>query len=142
MTIGILSAAVVCCLLWSSRRVVPDSGHSGGDSELQEFHRKAQRSPLFLALTQHENIRDHVIVENQHQPTTMNMRTFINNRYKLTVHFNQDYGELYDLEENPGEYENLWDKPECQELKQNLLLKFIHGEMAKAPLLMPRIAGA
>jgi arylsulfatase A-like enzyme len=89
-----------------------------------------------------ENIRDHVIVENQHQPTTMNMRTFINNRYKLTVHFNQDYGELYDLEEDPGEYENLWDKPECQELKQNLLLKFIHGEMAKAPLPMPRIAGA
>jgi len=89
-----------------------------------------------------ENIRDHVIVENQHQPTTMNMRTFINNRYKLTVHFNQDYGELYDLEEDPGEYENLWNKPECRELKQNLLLKFIHGEMAKAPLPMPRIAGA
>jgi len=57
MTIGILSAAVVCCLLWSSRRVVPDSGHSGGDSELQEFHRKAQRSPLFLALTQHPQIK-------------------------------------------------------------------------------------
>ena len=89
-----------------------------------------------------ENIRDHVIVENQHQPTTMNMRTFINNRYKLTVHFNQDYGELYDVEEDPGEYENRWNKPECQELKQNLLLKFIHGEMAKAPLPMPRIAGA
>ena len=56
-----------------------------------------------------ENIRDHVIVENQHQPTTMNIRTFINRRYKLTVHFNQEYGELYDLEEDPGEYENLWD---------------------------------
>jgi len=88
------------------------------------------------------NIRDHVIVENQHQPTTMNMRTFIDHRHKLTVHFNQDYGELYDLENDPGEYENLWDKPECRDLKQNLLLRFIHGEMAKAPLPMPRIAGA
>ncbi len=88
------------------------------------------------------NIRDHVIVENQHQPTTMNMRTFINRRYKLTVHYKQDYGELYDLEEDPGEYENLWDKPECQDLKRDLLLKFVHGEMAKAPLPMPRIAGA
>jgi len=88
------------------------------------------------------HIRDHVIVENQHQPTTMNMRTFINRRYKLTVHFNHDYGELYDLEEDPGEYQNLWDKPECQQLKCDLLLKFIHADMARAPLPMPRIAGA
>ena len=89
-----------------------------------------------------ESLREHVIVENQHQPTTMNMRTFINQRYKLTVHFNHRYGELYDLEEDPGEYINLWDDPEYQDLKQNLLLDFIHGEMAKAPLPMPRIAGA
>lgn len=89
-----------------------------------------------------KNIRSHVMVENQLQPTTMNMRTFINRRYKLTVHFNQDYGELYDLEQDPGEYTNLWDRPEYRDLKQDLLLKFIHGEMAKAPLPMPRIAGA
>jgi len=89
-----------------------------------------------------ENIRDHVIVENQHQPTTMNMRSFINQRYKLTVHFNQDYGELYDLKDDPEEYVNLWNKPEHQELKQILLLQFLHGEMAKAPLPMPRISGA
>ena len=91
---------------------------------------------------QAENVRDHVIVENQHQPTTMNMRTYINRRYKMTVHYNQDYGELYDLERDPGEYENLWDRPDCHDLKRDLLLEFIHGEMAKAPLPMPRIAGA
>jgi uncharacterized sulfatase len=89
-----------------------------------------------------ENLRDHVIIENQHQPTTMNMRTYINQRYKLTVHFNQPFGELYDLEEDPGEYINLWDDPGSQELKGDLLLDFLHGEMAKAPLPMPRIAGA
>ncbi len=87
-------------------------------------------------------IRDHVIVENQHQPTTMNMRTYIDMRYKITVHFNREYGELYDLERDPGEYVNLWDKPEHQTLKNDLLLKFIYGEMAKAPLPMPRISGA
>lgn len=87
-------------------------------------------------------IRNHVIVENQHQPTTMNMRTFINRRYKLTVHFNRDYGELYDLEQDPGEYVNLWDNPESRDLKRDLLLQFVHGEMAKAPLPMPRIAVA
>lgn len=89
-----------------------------------------------------ENIRSHVIVENQHQPTTMNIRTFITQRYKVTVHFNQDHGELYDLQDDPGEYVNMWDNPEHQALKQDLLLKFIHGEMAKAPLPMPRISVA
>jgi arylsulfatase A-like enzyme len=93
-------------------------------------------------LGQAGNIRTHVIVENQHQPTTMNMRTYINQRYKITVHYNRQYGELYDLEKDPGEYVNLWDKPACQDLKRDLLLAFLHGEMAKAPLPMPRIAGA
>jgi len=87
-------------------------------------------------------LRDHVIVENQHQPTTMNMRTYIDARYKLTVHYNREYGELYDLQEDPGEYKNLWDVAECQASKQDLLLKFLYGEMAKAPLPMPRIYGA
>jgi uncharacterized sulfatase len=89
-----------------------------------------------------ETLRDHVIVENQHQPTTMNMRTLVTDRYKLTVHFNQDYGELYDLRDDPAEYTNLWDSREHQALKQDLMLKFIHGEMAKAPLPMPRISRA
>ncbi|MFN2262692.1 MAG: sulfatase-like hydrolase/transferase, partial [Anaerolineales bacterium] len=87
-------------------------------------------------------LRHHVMVENQHQPTTMNMRTYINQRYKMTVHYNHSYGELYDLEADPGEYVNLWDLPEFQDLKRDLLLEFIHAEMAKAPLPMPRIAGA
>jgi len=89
-----------------------------------------------------DTIRTHVIVENQHQPTKMNMRTYINSRYKLTVHFNQPYGELYDLQEDPGEYINLWNKTAYQDLKRDLLLAFIHGEMAKAPLPMPRITNA
>jgi arylsulfatase A-like enzyme len=86
-----------------------------------------------------EMLRSHVIVENQHQPTMMNMRSYIDQRYKLTVHFNQDYGELYDLQSDPGEYVNLWHSPAHQELKSRLLLEFIYAEMAKAPLPMPRI---
>ena len=89
-----------------------------------------------------DNIREHVIVENQLQPTTMNMRSYINQRYKMTVHYNQQYGELYDLQNDPGEYENLWDKVSHQDLKRDILLEFIHGEMAKAPIPMPRVAGA
>ncbi|MCA1809379.1 MAG: sulfatase-like hydrolase/transferase [Lentisphaerae bacterium] len=91
---------------------------------------------------QADTLRDHVLVENQHQPTTMNMRTFINQRYKLTVHFNRDYGELYDLEQDPGEYVNLWNDPAQAGLKSNLLLEFMYAEMARTPLPMPRITSA
>jgi uncharacterized sulfatase len=86
--------------------------------------------------------RSHVIVENRHNPTTMNLKTYIDDRYKLTVHFNQPYGELYDLQEDPGELRNLWDDPQAGQLKADLLLKFLHADMAIEPMPMPRIAGA
>ncbi len=87
-------------------------------------------------------LRDWVMVENQHQPTTMNMRSFITGRHKITVHYGRAYGELYDLQTDPGEFVNLWDLPEHQDLKRDLLLQFVYAEMAKAPLPMPRIAAA
>lgn len=91
---------------------------------------------------QEQTIRDHVIVENQHQPTTMNLRTYIDDRYKMTVHYRREYGELYDLKTDSGELVNLWDSTDHAALKSDLLLKFMYGEMAKAPLPMPRISGA
>ncbi|MFC1479238.1 sulfatase [Planctomycetota bacterium] len=86
--------------------------------------------------------RDYVIVENRHQPTTLNLKTYVDKRYKITVYYNQAYGELFDLEQDPEEIHNLWDSPEHQSLKQELLLKYIHAELGKEPLPMPRIAGA
>lgn len=89
-----------------------------------------------------ESVRDHVIVENRHQPTKLHLKTYVNSRYKLTVYYNQPYGELFDLEADPGEVNNLWDDPASNELKSQLLLKYIHAELGKEPLWMPRIAGA
>ena len=37
---------------------------------------------------------------------------------------------------------NLWDRPDCQALRGELLLKFLHAEMGKEPLWMPRVWGA
>ena len=51
-------------------------------------------------------------------------------------------GEFYDLKNDPGELKNLWDIPEMQIIKNELLLKFLHCEMIKSPRPMPRIAGA
>ena len=41
-------------------------------------------------------------------------------QYKLCVYHGHGLGELYDLENDPWEFENLWDSPEHQELKYEL----------------------
>ena len=89
-----------------------------------------------------ERVRDHVLVENHHQPTTINQRCYVDTRYKITVYQAQDYGELFDLENDPEELHNLWDDPAAVELKQRLLLKLVQAELAKEPMWMPRVACA
>lgn len=89
-----------------------------------------------------EKARDHIICEFRHEPTTIHQKTYVDKRYKLTVYYNQTYGELYDLENDPEEYTNLWDLPDYQTLKQELLLKYIWAELGKESMPMPRITGA
>jgi uncharacterized sulfatase len=86
--------------------------------------------------------RDHIIVENRHQPTTIHMKTYVNERFKITVYYNRDYGELFDLQTDPDEINNLWDDPAYANLRAELLLKLLYAEMGKEPLWMPRIWGA
>ncbi|MDA1193058.1 MAG: sulfatase-like hydrolase/transferase [Candidatus Poribacteria bacterium] len=89
-----------------------------------------------------ESARDHVFVENRHEPTTIHLKTLITDRYKLTVYYNRPYGELFDLQEDPDETRNRWDDPDYAGIKSELLLKFVHGELGMQPLPMPRIHGA
>jgi arylsulfatase A-like enzyme len=42
-------------------------------------------------------------------------------RYKLVVYHGHDVGELFDLETDPGEFDNLWDSPEHAELRFTLM---------------------
>ncbi|MGQ9732939.1 MAG: sulfatase family protein [Candidatus Zipacnadales bacterium] len=89
-----------------------------------------------------ERIRDHVIVEDRHEPDTIHVKTYVNQRYKLIVYYRRDYGQLYDLQEDPGEINNLWDSPSHQGLKHDLLWQLLFAEMGKEPVPMPRVWGA
>ncbi len=99
-------------------------------------------SQLPVLTGEKDSVRSHVIVENRHEPTTIYLQTYVDERYKLTVYYNHEYGELFDLRDDPGELDNRWDDPAYERIKEKLLLKFLHAEMGKAPLPMPRIAGA
>ena len=89
-----------------------------------------------------QSCRDSVIVENRHEPTTIHVKTYVEDRYKITVYYNREYGEIFDLKTDLSEIDNLWDKPEHSELKAKLIKRLLFAEMGKEPLRMPRIAGA
>ena len=89
-----------------------------------------------------ERARGHVIVENRHQPTTIHLKTYVDERYKLTVYWERPYGELFDLQEDPGEVRNLWDSPAHERLRADLVMRLLFAEMGKEPIWMPRVCGA
>ena len=82
------------------------------------------------------------ITENHHTRTNFHMHTYVDARHKITVYRKFPYGELFDLEADPGETNNLWDDPASVGLKAQLLHEFHQARMQCEPLRMPRIAGA
>ena len=44
-------------------------------------------------------------------------------RYKLAVYHDREEGELFDLQIDPGEFENLWDDPNYREVRFDLMKK-------------------
>ena len=141
--------------------IVSYPGHVPAGEESEALQTLVDLAPSFLSATgqtiprtmtgvdqtgvwfgEENTVRDHVLVENRHQPTTIHVKTYINERYKLTVYYQQSYGELFDLEADPDELNNLWDSSAHQELKAELMLKFLHAQMGNEALWMPRVWGA
>ncbi|GAB4458875.1 MAG: alkaline phosphatase family protein [Armatimonadaceae bacterium] len=89
-----------------------------------------------------EAVRDSVITEFRHQPTKVHLRTFITDRYKLTLYRDQPYGELFDLHDDPEERHNRFDDPAFAAIKADLMHRFLNAEMQREPMRFPRIAGA
>lgn len=78
-----------------------------------------------------ETARQHSVTEFRHQPTTIHMKSYIDERYKLTIYYQQPYGELFDLVEDPDELHNRWDDPRYLDLKHDLMLRLLLAEMDK-----------
>ena len=72
--------------------------------------------------------REHVIIENRHQPTTLHLKTYVGSRYKITLYFNRDYGEIFDLRNDPSESRNLWAD---ESLRAQLTEAMLRAEMQK-----------
>ncbi len=77
--------------------------------------------------------RDEILLEEENQrilfdfPYRTRMRTLQTGRYRLSVYEGVEWGELYDLHDDPDESRNLWEAPEAAALRSELLHR-----MAKA----------
>jgi arylsulfatase A-like enzyme len=83
--------------------------------------------------------REHVLTENDHQMViTLPLRTLTTRRYKVTRYEAQPgVGELYDLQEDPGELENRWDDPAHASVRSDLLATLddvMNHEVRKEPM--------
>ncbi|MGI6777359.1 MAG: sulfatase [Acetivibrionales bacterium] len=74
-----------------------------------DVHKDAVYCEFYSALT------------NCHDTTYATM--YFDGRYKIIVYHGEDYGELYDLKNDPNEFDNLWYNKDYYELKYQLIKK-------------------
>ncbi len=88
------------------------------------------------------NVNDYVIVENDEDYLGLRLRTFITDKYKLTIYPGKSYGELFDLEQDPNELYNLWDSPRYDSVKSDLFKEFLNAYILQDSALPRRLCHA
>jgi uncharacterized sulfatase len=73
-------------------------------------------------------VRQYAIVESVDDPRKIRAKTIISQRYKLTYYQEQNFGELYDLQNDPLEQINLWNDEHGQGMKVDLLLNLLQEQ--------------
>ena len=80
-------------------------------------------------------IRDCTLVQYEQQMSDTDTdhmprwHTIVDARYRMTVMSDSSFGELYDLQGDPGEFDNLWDRPEHAALKARLMERLLQLEI-------------
>ena len=77
------------------------------------------------------------LVEEDEDYLGLRMRTLVTERYRLTIYSGQPYGELFDLQEDPHEYHNLWPGAGAARLKDELRLALL-DRLMETDLALPR----
>ncbi len=99
-------------------------------ARVEPFHGMQGRSLLAGAA------RDAAFIQYDHQRPhpgfggSPRVHSIVERRWRLSVFHGQDWGELYDLEADPGEFRNLWDDPDTATEKVRLMERLLREEIA------------
>lgn len=82
-----------------------------------------------------EYLREGTVIESNITSKVYQM-TYVNKSNKIVIYRDEDWGELYDLENDPDQYDNLWDKN--KELRAKMLLEMTQQRMMDEGYAHPR----
>ena len=60
----------------------------------------------------------------------MRVRTYVTERWRMSIREDADWGELFDLENDPLEIANRWDDPSAREARADLFERMARRMMA------------
>ena len=86
--------------------------------------------------------RQECFVEFIDDPDALRLKTIVTEDAKLTLYEGHEFGELYDLDADPGEIRNLWDSDEHRPVREALRARIENGPVGAAPRLEPRLCYA
>ena len=87
------------------------------------------------------SVQEAVLVENDEDYLGLRLRTLATQRHQLTVYVGEDgaadFGELFDLHDDPAQVHNLWRSEAHRELKLDLIQRLL-GELVRTDNRLPR----
>ncbi len=84
--------------------------------------------------------RPGVRIEYKEEPDRIRYKGWITPEWKLAVYLGEDFGELYDLKNDPGEKVNLFKAPKAQAVKNKLLIEMLQDMERSEPTCNHRIS--
>jgi arylsulfatase A-like enzyme len=78
--------------------------------------------------------RKGVRIEYKEEPDRIRYKCWVTEQWKLAVYLGESFGELYDLQNDPGEKHNLFDVPEYREVKTRLLVELLNDMERSEPV--------
>jgi arylsulfatase A-like enzyme len=84
-----------------------------------------------------ERVRDAVLVEDDEDYLGLRLRTLVTETHQLTVYGGQEYGELFDLREDPKQLHNLWGSAAHRAVREELKARLLH-ELVESDSALPR----
>ena len=90
-------------------------------------------APLLSGETNPTYHKTHVVSEYNDalaRPHASHGTMYFDGRHKSIIYHRTGLGEIYDLESDPGEYDDLWDNPPAKDIKKELTLRHFDAIMA------------